>query len=67
MTAVGCVETANIPEETGMGMRSSTVQGQPEGTSVRNSAARNAPGGSVVCLGSKISLLSDAKGEGLPL
>jgi len=50
-----------------MGMRSSTVQGQPEGTSVRNSTARNAPGGSTVCLGSKTLLLSDAKGEGLPL
>ena len=42
------------------------VQRQPEGTGVRGSMARNAPRGSVVCLGNEVRLLSGVQGAGLP-
>ena len=50
----------------GMVMRSSGAWRQPEGTGVRGSVVGNPPGGSVVCLGNEVPLLSGAQGAGLP-
>lgn len=43
------------------------AQRKPEGMGVRGSTARNAPTGSVVCLGNVTPLLSGVQGAGLPL
>lgn len=51
----------------GMGVWSSAAQRQPEGTGCWGSMAGNASGGSGVCLGNKVPLLSGIQRVGLPL
>ena len=43
------------------------AQRHPEGMGVRGSTARNAPRGSMVCLGKQVPLLSGTQGAGLSL
>ena len=43
------------------------AQRHPQGMGVRGSTARNAPRGSIVCLGNQVPLLSGTQGAGLSL